>query len=206
MNETERAHWLAERAGKLTASRMADAMAVKKDGTPTEARANLMRDLLAERLTGLTVRHFVTPAMEHGLICEDEAWRAYEASTGNFAQPSRFYEHPTIENFGCTPDREIDADGLGESKCPTTSTFVDWCLKGEVPAKHKPQMLAQLACTGRKWVEFVAYDPRIKSPEGRLFVRRFEPKPEEIEQVEEAARTFLAELDELFFQLTTKAA
>ena len=29
-------------------------------------------------------------------------------------------------------------------------------------------MLAQLACTGRKWVEFVAFDPRIRDENKRM--------------------------------------
>ena len=79
-------------------------------------------------------------------------------------------------------------------------------MAGVVPEEHKPQMAVQLLCTGRKWVEFVAYDPRIKDPKRRLFVRRFEPSPDYLAKVEEAAITFLAEVDALWEQLTTKAA
>ena len=83
-------HWLAARAGKLTGSRMKDVMAVKKDGTPKAERANLMRDLLAERLTGESVRHYVNDAMQHGTDTEDEAKSVYEATTGelNDSPPS----------------------------------------------------------------------------------------------------------------------
>lgn len=202
MDDTERALWLAARAGKLTASRMGDAMSFLKNGRPTEARSKYMRELLAERLTGYTMRHVVTPAMEWGLEMEPEAKEAYEVQTGNLIRESVFYEHASIENFGATPDGELEGHGLLEVKCPSTSTYVDWVMAGKVPEQHVPQMLAQLACTGRKWVEFVAYDPRVRQGP-RIFIRRFEPKAEEIAAVEAAAVQFLDELERMFELFTT---
>ncbi len=67
-------------------------------------------------------------------------------------------------------------------------------------------MLLQLACTGRKWCEFVAYDPRIKDETRRLFVRRFRPSADEIGAVEAAATMFLDELDALFDAFVTAGA
>lgn len=205
MDDTERALWLAARAGKLTASRMGDAMSFLKDGRSSKARSDYMRELLAERLTGYTMRHYVNPAMEWGLETEPEAKQAYEIHTGEIIRESVFYEHPEIADFGATPDGELDGGGLIEIKCPTTSTYVDWVMAGDVPAQHQPQMLAQMACTGRKWVEFVAYDPRVRNGP-RLFIRRFAPKPEEIAAVEDAARKFLAELEDMFEKFTTQEA
>lgn len=205
MDETERAQWLAARAGKLTASRMKDALATLKDGRPAKARADLMRDLLAERLTGLSVRHFVSDAMQWGLETEADAKREYETATGSVIHPCGFYDHPSIDMFGATPDGLLD-DGLIEVKCPTTPTFVEWLRAGVVPPEHEPQMLAQCAVTGRKWVEFVAFDPRVQSARLRLFVRRFEPKQSEIERIEAAAMEFLAELEKAWELLTERAA
>ena len=199
----QKAAWLAARAGKLTASRMGDALAVLKTGKPAKARADLIRDLLAERMTGYSVPHFVNPAMQHGLDTEPVAKAVYTFETGNIIKPCGFYDHPAIDNFGATPDGLISFDGLVEIKCPTTGTFVEWIMAGVVPEEHTPQMLAQLACTGRKWVEFIAYDPRIKDERKRLFVRRFEPDIEQIMAVEDAARAFLAEVDSAWEVLNT---
>lgn len=207
MDSDELAAWLNARAGKLTASRMGDAMLFLKDGkTPSEKRSKLMRELLAERITGDSVRHFVTDAMRWGLEKEAEAAMAYESATGELVAECSFYDHPRIDNFGATPDGLLSGGGLIETKAPTSPTFVEWVMGGVVPAEHKPQMIAQCACTGRKWVEFVAYDPRIKDPRRQLFVRRYEPKPEEIAAVEAAAEQFLAELDRMFEAFTTQAA
>lgn len=200
------AAWLRQRSGKLTASKMAVAMDFLKNGNPSKARSDYQRELLAERLTGDSIRHFVNDAMQWGLEKEAEAKDAYQALTGEFIRESSFYDHPRIDNFGATPDGELAGGGLIEIKAPTTTTFVGWVMAGVVPPEHEPQMLAQLACTGRKWCEFVAYDPRIKDPARQLFVRRFEPPQERIAQIEAAAEQFLAEVDALWETFHTKAA
>lgn len=203
MDDAERAAWLAQRCGKLTASRMRDAIDFKRDGSPTQKRADYMRELLAERLTGITARHYMTPAMEWGAITEPEAKLAYMHATGIRLEPSTFYDHPMIDMCGATPDAEIADGGLCEIKCPTTPTFIGWVMAGVVPPEHQPQMLLQLACTGRKWVEFVAFDPRVKDDKRRLFVRRFKPEPEAIAAIEAAAVQFLSEVDQLWEAFTT---
>lgn len=202
----ELAAWLAARAGKLTASRMADALDTRKDGKPGAKRLKLIHELLAERLTGDSVRHFVTDAMQWGLEKEAEARAAYEADTGVLVMDAGFYDHPSIDLFGATPDGLLPGGGLIETKCPTSTTFVEWRLRGEIPDEHKPQMLAQLACTGRTWCEFVAYDPRIRNPQQQLFIRRYQPDRAEIQRIEEAAAAFLAEVEQMWEVLTTEAA
>lgn len=206
MTPEEKATWLADRCGKLTASNMSKAMAFLRDGkTPARERIAYMHELLAERYTGFSVPHVVTEPMLWGMEHEDEAADLFVELTGRDLRLSRLYDHPSIEMFAATPDRELD-DGLVEIKCPTTPKFVAWRLAGIVPLEHRPQMLAQLACTGKKWCGFVAYDPRIKEERHRLFMRKFEPKPEEIAAIEDAARRFLAEVDAMWEQLTTEAA
>jgi hypothetical protein len=205
MDGEELGHWLAARAGKLTGSRMADALDFRKDGKPGAKRLQLMRDLLAERVTGLSVRHYVTPAMMWGTETEPECKAAYEAETGLLIADAGFYDHPRIDLFGATPDGLLDGGGVIECKCPTTPVFMEWYMAGVVPEEHKPQMIAEIVCTGRKWCEFVAFDPRIKNPKRRLFIRRFEPTTEEIVAIETAAEQFLAELDGMFEAFTEAA-
>jgi len=198
--------FLNARCGKLTASRMRIAMSFKKDGTSTAERSQLLRELLAERLTGDSIRHYVTPAMEFGLQNEDEAKAAYEVHTGTLLAPAGVYDHPRIDMLAATPDALIGGTGLAEFKVPTSPTFVSWVLAGVIPPEHIPQMAIQLACTGRKWCEFVAFDPRQKNPKHRLFIRRYEPDADEIGVYEKAAEQFLAELDAMFVAFTECAA
>jgi hypothetical protein len=191
------ADWLRARAGKLTASRMRDAMEFLKSGASGAKRTALMHELVAERLTGSSARHYVSDAMLHGLQTEDEAKAAYEAESATFIAPAGFYDHPSIDLCGATPDGLIGDDGLIEVKCPQTATFIGWYLAGVVPPEHVPQMTLQIACTGRRWCEFVAFDPRIRDERRRMFVRRFEPDAAAIAAVEDHARRFLAEVDAL---------
>jgi predicted phage-related endonuclease len=200
----ERAQWLASRAGRLTGSRMADAMSFNKDGRPSIKRSDYMRDLLAERLTGLTTRHYVTPAMQWGIDHEAEAKLVYASVTGHKILPQEFMEHPAIENFGATADGFINpGNGLLECKCPTTGTFIEWKLAGVVPEQYKPQMIVEAICAQRSWVDFFAYDPRIKEEKKRYLLLRFEPTAEQIAIVEKAANEFLAELDQLWERFIT---
>lgn len=198
------AAWLRQRSGKLTASRMGVAMDFLKNGNPSKARSDYMREIIAERLTGDSVRHYVSDAMQWGLEKEAEAKGIYQAETGDFIRESTFYDHPRIDNFGATPDGELDGRGLIEIKCPTTPTYIGWVMAGIVPPEHEPQMCAQLLCTGREWCEFVAYDPRVQARP--LFVRRFDPTDERLAEIETAAEKFLVEVDQLWELFHSAAA
>jgi putative phage-type endonuclease len=196
------AAWFAERTGCLTASRMADAMDTLKSGKESSARRALKIEILAERLTGDVVTHYVTPAMQHGIDTEPAAKAAYSAKTGALITEMGFIRHPSIEYFGASPDGKLDAKTGIEIKCPTTPKHLAWLLAGEVPAEHKPQMLAQCVCAGFESVEFVSYDPRMPK-HLQMFVVRFVPTAEERAAVEAAASQFLLEVEEMFQLLTT---
>ena len=194
------AQWLGDRCGCLTASRMKDAMDFTQKGLPSAKRSDYQRELLSERLTGFSTRHFVTAAMQHGIDTEPEAKLVYAAITGAKLHPGEFIEHPTIPMCGCTPDAFVGDDGLVEIKCPQTSTYMEWVLRKEIPEEHKPQMILQLACTKRAWCDFMAFDPRLKEEKYRYFIRRFVPTSEETRRVEEFATRFVDEVEEMFSQ------
>jgi putative phage-type endonuclease len=205
MNDAEKAAWLSQRCGKLTASRMADAMDLTAKGADSAKRKALKVELLAERLTGDAVPHFVNSFMQWGLEQEPAAKAAYELASGQMILPCGFYDHPQIAEFGATPDGLIPG-GVIEFKCPQTTTHIGWLLAGGVPEQHKPQILAQLACTGRERAVFVSFDPRIRDERKRLFIAEWVPAKEEIKAVEEAARKFLEEVEQMFQQLTEREA
>lgn len=196
--------WLNQRVGCLTASRMADAMAMLKSDKPSESRNKLMIEILAERMTGDAAPHFVNDAMRWGIEQEPHAKSAYEAASGNLLDACGFIPHPSIEYFGSSPDSLLDDDAVVEFKCPTSTTHVGWLLAGVMPEQHKPQVLAQLACTQRTRAVFVSFDPRMPVKR-QLFIKEWTPDPAEIAAVEGAAREFLRELDAMFQQLAEAA-
>ncbi len=111
--------------------------------------------------------------------------------------------------FGASPDGLVGADGLLEIKCPYSSQkHLARVAEGVVPEEYKPQMLVQLLCTGRKWVDFVSYDPRIVGPwaKARFFLIRFEPTQAELSAALEECQKFLAIVDERLGALKNKIA
>lgn len=184
--------WFAQRAGKVTASRVADVVAKTKTGWGA-SRANYLAQLVAERLTGNVEPTFTNAAMQWGTDKEPEAREAYEYRTGVFVDQVGMVGHPTIAMTGASPDGLVGSDGLVEIKCPNTATHIDTLLSGKVPAKYVTQMAWQMACTGRAWCDFVSFDPRM--PEHmRLFVQRVDRDDTLIAELEREVAAFLAEV------------
>jgi putative phage-type endonuclease len=185
--------WFAQRLGKVTASRVADVIAKTKTGYST-SRANYMAQLVAERLTGQAAESFSNAAMQHGTETEPLARMAYETETGLMVTEVAMIDHPTIAMSGASPDGLVQSDGLVEIKCPNTATHIDTLLSGEAPTKYKPQMQWQIACTNRKWCDFVSFDPRL--PEDmQLFVKRVERDDAYIAELETEIKQFLGEVE-----------
>jgi putative phage-type endonuclease len=184
--------WKALRCGKVTASRVADVVARTKTGY-SASRANYRAELIAERLTDTPAPSFTSAAMQHGTETEPEARAAYEFYQGVAVVQVAFVPHPRIDQAGASPDGLVGEDGLVEIKCPNTATHLETLLGQAVPAKYSDQMQFQMACTGRKWCDFVSYDPRM--PEHmRLFVRRVQRDDARISHLEAEIVVFLREL------------
>lgn len=185
--------WLAQRVGKVTASRVADVIAKTKTGY-SASRANYLAQLVAERLTGQPAETFKNAAMQHGTDTEPQARMAYETETGSMVTEVAMIDHPTIAMSGASPDGLVQIDGLVEIKCPNTSTHIETLLSGKVPSKYIPQMQWQMACTNRRWNDFVSFDPRL--PEDmQLFIKRVERDDVLIAEYEDEIKAFLSEVD-----------
>lgn len=194
--------WKALRAGKVTASRVADVLSKIKSGE-SAGRKNYRMDLVAERLTGKPADSFTNSAMQWGTEQEPFARIAYETHKGLFVEQVPFIDHPTIEWFGCSPDGLVAEDGLLEIKCPNTTTHLEYLQDGKPPSKYIPQMMAQMACTGRKWCDFASFDPRL--PEDlQLFVVRLNWDDAYIQEMEAEVKQFLNEVDATLSQLKRK--
>jgi putative phage-type endonuclease len=196
--------WVAARRGRLTASRMNDAMTFLAKGGSSVKRTDYMMELVAERMTGIAAAHYVTPAMQWGRDNEAPAIRLYEEKYGDFVRPAGLVLHPTIENFAASPDGFIISGELlipVEVKCPTTKTFIEWRLSGAVPEEYRRQMIAQMACCSHhdkiRMGVFIAYDPRVTIGRNMMMIP-VTVEDGEVEEVEQAAIRFLEQTDELF--------
>lgn len=194
--------WYAARLGRVTASRVADVVAKTKTGYST-SRANYMAELICERLTGMQGAFYSNAAMQWGTEKEPEARAAYEGTIGALVIETGFVPHQTISMAGASPDGLVNDDGLVEIKCPMTATHIDTLLSGFVPSKYINQMQWQMACSGRKWCDFVSFDPRM--PEGmQIWVKRVERDDALIAELEKEVISFLNELDAKIAQLKEK--
>ena len=193
--------WHALRCGRVTASRVADVVAKTKSGWGA-SRANYAAELIAERLTGEPAERFTNAAMQWGTDHEPDARAAYEFFRDAAVVEIGFVDHPSIAMTGASPDGLVGEDGLVEIKCPNTATHLDTLLSQTVPAKYVTQMLWQMACTGRKWCDFVSFDPRL--PESMsMFVKRVERDDKRIAELETEVAAFLEEISAKIEQLNS---
>ncbi len=194
MIEQGTTEWHAQRLGKLTASKMADALARTKTGWGA-SRANLMAGLVAERLTGVPQVTYTNAAMQWGVDTEPQAKAAYEFKCDIDILPAGFVDHPEIEMSGASPDGYVGKDGLIEIKCPNIATHIDTLLGADIDGRYVKQMQWQMACTGRVWCDFASFDPRLP-PEMQLHIRRVYRDDKLIAEMEKEGAVFLEEVSE----------
>lgn len=202
MSEQGTEEWFSERLGKVTASRIKDVISRTKTG-PSTSRKNYAAELMLERVTGVRQEGFANEAMRRGSELEPLARIAYEEARGlDYVAQVGFIDHPFIKRSGASPDGLVGIDGMVEIKVPNTATHAAWAIAGKVPQEHVPQLAWQLACTGRKWVDFVSYDPRM--PEGQqLFIRRYHRDDDYIDELESEVVFFDNEVEALVASCNT---
>lgn len=190
--------WLKQRAGHVTASRVADVIATRKRGEgELAARKRYRIELLAEILKRRATDHFVTEEMQYGLDNEPLARTAYEMQTGYEVSRVGFVLHPRIARCGASPDGLVGDVGGVEIKVPKTETFIEWKIAGVVPEEYRPQMYLNMACCEREkpveWWDFFAFDPRLDDGVNSFLVRL--PRDDEkIADMEAKIEQFLVEL------------
>lgn len=192
--------WHALRLGKVTASKVADIMSKGKGGAESAGLRNYRAAILCERLTGTREETYANGAMARGTELEPMARECYEFSTGTTVEQVAFVDHPSIPMSGMSPDGLCGLDGLVEIKCPNTANHIEHLLGGKPPSQYIPQMMFQMACSGRLWTDFVSYDPRL--PEDlQLFVVRLLRDNEYIAKMEAAVIDFNNSVESMLSEL-----
>lgn len=192
--------WHALRAGKVTASRVADIIRTTKSGV-SATRQRYLGELVAERLTGQPTQRFKSPDMEWGTVTEEQARESYAfLSMAGDLRGIAFVDHPKIAMSGASPDRLVGESGLLEVKCPATHTHIATLLGAPITPDYITQMQWQMACTERLWCDWVSFDPRL--PEDmRLFVKRVARDDKRIAELEAEVIAFLAEVSDTVARL-----
>ncbi len=216
------AAWLKAREGRITGSRLADvisyceptaaqakdagfklvrdAVAAGLQGKESAKRANYRMELIAERLTGMAVEKYVSPAMDWGTEYEPMARAAYELAYDVMVDQVGFAVHPTLDFSGASPDCLVGDKGMAEFKCPNTTTHLEYRMNGVVPELYEPQMMWEMECCERFWCDFVSFDPRLPD-DLRIFVMRLDYDPARAKYLREEVRKFNAEIEDAIARL-----
>jgi putative phage-type endonuclease len=206
MSEQRTEDWFLVRAGKFTGSKFVDVMARnKKTGEPLKAYHDLIMQLVVERMTGQPVEGPTGQALKWGTEVEPYAREAYELETGEIVRESGFIIHPVHAFVGCSPDGLIGSDGGLEMKCPKDSAVHLERFEKGMPDEYIGQTQGCMWVTGRKWWDFVSYDPRM--PEShRIYIQRIERDEKYIADLEQAVITAEAIVQQKLESLIKKAA
>jgi len=187
--------WKMARLGHVSASNLDAVMAKVKTGE-AKTRLDYKIRVATEQITNAIQDSYSNQYMEWGIEQEPFARMAYEARTESFVEKTGFWKHPDIKWFGCSPDGLVGDDGLIEIKCPKSTTHVKYLLDNKLPEDYYWQVHGQMLVTGRKWVDFISFDPRM--PEHKqLFIIRVNRDEEIMAQLKVAVIGFLSEVDEM---------
>lgn len=185
--------WFAARRGKATASEFKNILAKLKTGGEPAGRRNYRTQLVLERITGRTPERFQNDAMRWGQQMEEAARLAYFFKTGRAVEKTGFIAHPELA-AGASPDGLVGDDGGIEIKCLNSANHLEVLHMRQVPSEHVAQILGNLWITGRKWWDFVSYDPDMPL-NSRIFIMRVLRDESSIAMIEQEVRTFLSEVE-----------
>jgi exodeoxyribonuclease (lambda-induced) len=188
--------WYASRLFRFTSSELGKLMteprskADKEAGKLSATAEEYIFDKLAEYLTDgtcLDYKQLNSREIAWGNEHEQHARASYEKRTGQSVELSGFIGYG--EYFGGSPDGLVGDDGLIEIKCPYNSSVHARYLLMRTPEdlrKLRPEYYAQMQgnmlVTGRKWADFVSYDPRVQNPSLALKVLRIPLDTEFVER------------------------
>lgn len=217
MMEQRTDEWFTARAGKITASRMADVLTERERGEfksgprkgQTKPQPKNLTDyayqLAAERLTGLPRKQVKASALTWGREVEPAATAAYQAETGFIVEECGFFIHPDYDFIGASPDFLVGGDGGGEIKSPESAEVHLETLLNGLPDEHVAQIQAGLWVTGRQWWDFVSYHPSFVE-QHRLYVQRVNRDENFIASMKDACLQMEADVKSILNELERKAA
>lgn len=171
---------------------------------PLKARSDLIWQLVVERMTGEPLEGPKGFALQWGTDVEPMAREAYELDTGFCVVESEFIHHPGLSFAGCSPDGLVGEDGGIEMKCPKDPRVHLQRFFDGVPEEYIPQVQGCMWVTGRKWWDFVSFDPRMPASH-QLFIKRVERDEEFIAKLESAVISAEKEVQELLQKIMAAA-
>lgn len=166
--------WFAIRKGKMTASH---AQAIGNNGKGLDT---YIMQIMSEYYSSGERESYTNADIERGIELEYLARDIYELKNKVKVEQVGFIEHN--EFVGCSPDGLIGEDGGIEIKALKDINHFKMSVNGEkeIESKYIWQIQMNLFITGRKWWDFVSYNPNYKKS---LIVFRIKPNEEKFEDI-----------------------
>ena len=137
--------------------------------------------------------NIVTFAMQRGMDLEPEAIYEYEMAKMVKVDQVGYILNSDYKYAGYSPDGLVGEDGLIEVKCPGNSEFMRQIITNEIPKQYFFQMQWGMFISGRKWCDYVVYNPDYdKSP---MYIDRVDRIEKTIETLKANYLAFESELD-----------
>ena len=182
--------WKREKAGHFSGSKANDLLMKPS----TAGHQNLIYQIAYERITGEMVETYQNQAMRDGTENEPIAREAYEMLTFNKVYEVGFME---VDSYiGASLDGIIGEDGAIEIKCPQWNTQMSYLESKEIPKNYYNQMQFQMYVSGRKWIDFFSWHPKLPP-----LLKRVGRDEEKIKEIEDALVKAVKEVEQIMARL-----
>ena len=164
--------WFEVRKLKLTASK---ATAISANGAGLKTLVNeLILNMFIDKET------YTNANMERGNELEPIARSKYEFEYGDEVLEVGFIEH--TEHSGYSPDGLVGDDGLIEIKARNNAIHLELLRTKKIDTGTVWQMQMGMLVTGRRWCDFISYNPNFKNSMLVIRVERDETAISKIEK------------------------
>lgn len=138
-----------------------NAQAIGNQGKGLET---LVWEKLAEKYSLADKEKYTNKDLERGVELEPLARDMYELHTGLKVKEVGFVINEKVSKVGmASPDGLVGEDGLVEIKCFEDKKHFQNIVNGlETESQYEWQMQMQMLFTGRKWCDYVTYNPNFK--------------------------------------------
>lgn len=188
--EQRSVEWFNLRLGLFTSSDICSLFVkAKKAGELSKTAQTYITQKAIESIYPIQIDSFTNNAMQHGVDHEQDAVNCYEMVTDQEVNQGGFFHFD--ENTGSSPDGLIGSDGMVEIKCPynrvnhlnNVLSLKDDTDLYKLSKQYFYQVHHQLFCSGRKWIDFCSFDPRLLDSKNFLHIVRIERNEELMDQM-----------------------
>ena len=147
----------------------------------------LVWEKISEKYSIEDKERYTNKDIDRGIELEPLARSIYELKTGNKVLEVGFVTNEKISKVGgASPDGLVREDGLIEIKSFEDKKHFRATIEGiEIEKAYEWQIQMQMLFTGRKWCDFVAYNPNFKKS---LLIQRVEADIEMQEKIKEGLK------------------